>query len=83
MELGQLVKDKVTGFEGIAVGITTYLYGCNSVGISPKYKKGCPVLDTCWFDIGRIVVMGKGILPEEVQSILPGGRNRDCIGKQL
>lgn len=48
--LGTMVRDKLTGFEGIAVSHTTWLYGCSRVGIqSKKLHDGKPV-EVQWFD---------------------------------
>ena len=33
VELGSLVRDKITGFEGIVMGRTEYLTGCAHVGV--------------------------------------------------
>ena len=33
--LGSRVKDSMTGFEGMAVSRTEYLYGCVSIGVQP------------------------------------------------
>lgn len=65
--LGKKVKDKVTGFEGIAIGITKYLYGCDVVGVTPAVDKDGKTGDTCWFDEGRIEIIGEGIEPTTVQ----------------
>jgi hypothetical protein len=35
VKLGSKVKDSMTGFEGVAVSRTEYLYGCVSVGVQP------------------------------------------------
>ena len=35
MKLGDRVRDKMTGFEGVAVSRTEYLYGCVSIGVQP------------------------------------------------
>ena len=35
--LGQKVKDKVTGFEGIAVSRVEYMNGCIQYGVRPRY----------------------------------------------
>jgi hypothetical protein len=70
--LGKKAKDKVTGFEGIIVGKTSYLFGCNSYGITPAAAEG-KVNDTCWFDEGRIEILGDGILPSAVQAEKNGG----------
>jgi len=77
IKLGQKAKDKVTGFEGIIVGKAEYLFGCNQFGLAPEAKDG-KINGTSWFDEGRIEVLGRGILPEEVTTKKPGGVNRDC-----
>jgi hypothetical protein len=38
VKLGQHVKDRVSGFEGIAIGKTTYLNGCDRILVQPKVK---------------------------------------------
>lgn len=35
VELGQKVRDKITGLEGIAVGRHEYLYGCVRISVQP------------------------------------------------
>ena len=37
--LGSKVKDKVTGFEGIAVSRIEYLSGCVQYGVRPRYDE--------------------------------------------
>lgn len=77
IELGQEAKDKITGFEGIIVARISYLFGCDQYGIAPKAQNGkCE--DTNYFDEGRIEIIGRGILPEEVQVEKGGGVNRDA-----
>ena len=45
IKLGDLVKDLVTGFTGIATSHTEYLYGCVHIGITSRGldKDGIPV----------------------------------------
>lgn len=75
--LGKKVRDKVTGFEGIAIGEITYLYGCNQIGIAPPVNKDGKREDVQWFDIGRIEITGDGIAPESVQVDKPGSEYND------
>lgn len=75
--LGQKASDKITGFEGILVGRAEYLYGCTQYCIAPPARDG-KIGDSQWFDEGRISILGKGVLPEEVKAEKPGGPNRDC-----
>ncbi len=43
VELGQKVRDKLTGLEGTAIGRTEWLYGCVRITIQPKgVKDGKP-----------------------------------------
>lgn len=78
IQLGKEGKDKITGFSGIIVARVEYLYGCNQYGIAPKVGEDGTVKDTTFFDEGRIEVTGPGILPEEVQTDVKGGINRDA-----
>jgi len=68
-ELGDLVKDDVTGFEGIASTITFNLYNCPRVAIQPTLEKGTILpggdsendIDREWFDAPRVVYVDGGI----------------------
>ncbi len=66
--LGDRVRDKITGFEGIAVVRAEYLYGCERIAIqSSTLKDGSPI-DVQYFDEdGLEVVNGK-----EVKGSPPG-----------
>jgi len=77
IKLGQKAKDKVTGFTGVIVSRITYLFGCDQYGLAPEVIDG-KLNDTLYFDEGRIEILGRGILPEEVQVEKNGGVNRDC-----
>jgi hypothetical protein len=44
IKLGSVVTDSITGFKGIAVSRTEYIYGCSRVGVQPKeIKDGTPI----------------------------------------
>lgn len=50
IKLGDRVKDLVTGFEGIVIGRTEWLYGCTTLGVkSSELKDGKPI-ESLWFD---------------------------------
>jgi hypothetical protein len=36
VQLGSKVKDRITGFEGIAIGRHVYLTGCNKITVQPQ-----------------------------------------------
>ncbi len=50
VKLGDKVKDSITGFEGVAVSRTEYLYGCVRVGVEGSTKPG----ESFWFDEQRL-----------------------------
>jgi hypothetical protein len=68
-ECGLEARDKITGIQGIIVARIDYLFGCNQYGLSQRSPDTVTAkrLDTEYFDEGRIEIIGRGILPEEVQ----------------
>ena len=40
IERGDLVRDKISGLEGIVTGITTYLYGCRRLICQARGEEG-------------------------------------------
>lgn len=59
--LGDRVKDPISGFVGIVVGRAEFLYGCVQLSIAPQETKDGRVLDTVWLDEDRVVVMKTGV----------------------
>jgi heat shock protein HspQ len=56
IKLGQIVRDKLTGFKGIVMAETRYLTGCKSYGLLPltlKKDEGTPH-NWVWMDSGRL-----------------------------
>ena len=54
-ELGETLKDKITGFEGVVMGRSQYFTDCNHYGLlSRTLKDGIPT-DYQWFDETRVV----------------------------
>ena len=66
IELGDRVKDKVTGFKGIVTGITSWLNGCRRIGIQPEklMTTGKPV-EAEWFDEQQVLVIKKSAHSEK------------------
>jgi len=77
IKLGVQAKDKVTGFEGIVIGKSSWLTGCDTYGIAPPAKDG-EVKDARWFDEGRVVVLGPGVTVEEVKTKKTGGPHSEA-----
>ena len=59
-ELGTILKDAVTGFEGVAMGRTQYFTGCNHYGLAARKltEKG-ELGDWQWLDESRLSPTGK------------------------
>lgn len=59
-ELGEVLKDKVTGFKGVAMGRTDYYTGCINYGLCPQLLKEEKSIEWEWFDETRLIRMKKG-----------------------
>lgn len=84
IQLGQTVRDKVTGFSGIATSQATYINGCVSFFVESKHRTKLGVADQAqsdWFDYNRLEVVDDGLLADaeshvktaKPKSIVPGG----------
>lgn len=50
LNLGDRVKDRITGLTGILVGRTEWIYGCSRVGIQPESTTDGKPVEAQWFD---------------------------------
>lgn len=57
VELGDIVKDSITGFKGVAVGITTWLHGCRRISIQPEALHDGKPIESAVFDEPQVVVL--------------------------
>lgn len=57
--LGYKVKDRVTGFTGVASSVGFDLYGCVQVIVNPGLNNEGKLGEQCWFDIGRLEITSK------------------------
>jgi hypothetical protein len=78
ISLGKKARDKVTGFTGIISYAIEYLYGSTQYGLLPQIDKDGKVGEGQQFDEGRIEIIDDGIKPEDVQTPIRGGVNRDA-----
>jgi hypothetical protein len=60
--LGSEVKDKVTGFKGVAVARVEYLNGCAQYCVKPKMAKDGKMPEGQYIDDDQLEVIGKGIV---------------------
>ena len=54
VKLGTRVRDSITGFAGIAVCRTEYLYGCVRIGVEPQELQNGKPVESQYFDEQRI-----------------------------
>ena len=60
INLGDKVKDSVTGFTGIAIGRTVWLHGCNRITVQPEgINKEGKVFEPHGFDEPQLIVLKK------------------------
>lgn len=57
--LGSKVQDTITGFTGVAVSRTQYLFGCVRVGIEPQEMKDGKPIEGLYFDEQRLVELSE------------------------
>ena len=72
IELGMMVREEITGFSGMVVGRSEWLWGCVTIGVlSGELKDGKPVPEQ-WFDEGRIVEIEEAEQREPPEEITGG-----------
>ncbi len=76
--LGSLVRDTITGFSGIAVGRTTWLYGCARITIEPTELRDGKPIEPQWFDEQRVeIIERRAPTVSASSSATTGGPQRD------
>lgn len=60
VNLGDEVKDTVSGFKGIAIGVTQFLNGCRRIGLQPPVAKDGQMKPAEWFDEPQLEVIKAG-----------------------
>jgi len=60
MDLGDKVRDKITGFTGIATAVTLYLHKCPLVEVTAKeLSDGDGKLIVLWFDEPQLEIVNR------------------------
>lgn len=62
INLGQEVKDVVSGFKGVAVAKHLYLNGCSRITVQPKIDKDGKLPESQSFDEPQLKVLSKKCL---------------------
>lgn len=64
--LGLLMKDKITGFKGIAIARIDYLYGCTNFSLkNTSISKDGKVESAVTFDYLQLEIVGNGVYKKE------------------
>lgn len=72
INLGDKVKDSITGFEGIAIAITDWLHGCRRITVQPeKLTAEGNVRESQTFDEPQLIIV-KAKEPKR-QPVFTGG----------
>ena len=75
IKLGNKVRDKVTGFEGIATARIEYINKCVQFCVKPKVKEDGKMPDGEYIDVDELEIVDTGIVIEAKPT---GGPQRDC-----
>ncbi len=59
IDLGDEVRDRVTGFKGIAYGRVTYMTGCKRIIVLPTVGKDGKMPDSHWIDEPQLEIIAK------------------------
>lgn len=57
IKLGDLVRDRITGFKGIATGTTIWLNKCQRFAVQPQKLEAGKVVEAQWFDAEQLEVV--------------------------
>ena len=61
-DLGDQVKDSVSGFEGIVMAKHIYLNGCDRLSVQPKVGSDGKLPESMTFDIMQLKVVKRGFV---------------------
>lgn len=76
INLGDEVKDTVSGFKGIAVARYSYLQGCTRVCVQPPIDKDGKLPETAVFDEPLLEATGKKKIKPIIDKKNPGGPDK-------
>lgn len=73
VDLGDEVKDKISGFRGIAVARHSYIEGCNRISVQPVIDRDGKLPDSVTFDEPCLEVVTIQKISKRQNSALTGG----------
>lgn len=72
ISLGSKVRDRVTGFEGIATTRSSHISGCDTYWVTPGLTKEGKPGDSQAFDVNRLDVLKTGAIELHVDTEVSG-----------
>lgn len=72
-EIGDMLKDRVTGCQGVVLAITFYSTGCIHYGLCRQMKEDGFLPEWEWFDQSRLEMVNKGVVEFNITPEKPGG----------
>ena len=76
VRMGDMVKDKVSGFSGVIVSEHNFLNGCTRMTVQPLIDKDGKLPDTHTFDEPQLEVVKKDVAESEPKEGRTGGDNK-------
>lgn len=55
--LGSVVRDRISGFEGMVIGEAQYLYAMEQVLVLPSGLNDCKPMEAVWFVTERVDIL--------------------------
>lgn len=59
IELGDLARDRISGFEGIVIARTQWLWGCDRLTLKPQRLHDGKPIDAVSFDLDEVTLVAK------------------------
>lgn len=79
IQLGQRVRDSVSGFEGIVVCRAEWLNGCVRFSVQPRVDKDGKLPEMQWIDEGQCEAMAEPPAENPVAQPRKGGPRNDPV----
>lgn len=73
IQLGSRVKDRITGFQGIVVVVSNYLYGCRRMGVQPEELREGKPGEAHFFDEPQLELVQEDVVASTASKKGPGG----------
>lgn len=77
VQLGDKVKDRISGLQGIVVVVSDSLHGCRQIAVRPQELKDGKPVEASWFDIDQVELVEAGVIKPKVdpatRTAFPGG----------